>query len=198
MNDVELKGVVEDLVKKFTEILNLRMISSTVNKEIERSYNKGLDDIGVRFNMNFTGFPERVDLLKEYTYENINGLDDYMRDALRKEISQSLLNLESIESIKNRVQKVLDIGTDRARMIARTETVRANNMGHLDGARQSGLKLMKEWDAQLDNRTSKICNSLDKKRVGLNEKFVYDGQEYDAPPAHPNCRSTLRFIQVKQ
>ena len=31
----------------------------------------------------------------------------------------------------------------------------------------------------------------------LDEKFKYQGKEFDAPPAHPNCRSTLRFIQVK-
>jgi SPP1 gp7 family putative phage head morphogenesis protein len=89
----------------------------------------------------------------------------------------------------------MEMTVDRARMIARTEMNRAANMGHIDGARESGLNLKKRWDAHLDNRTSPVCRALDGKTVGIDEKFVHNGEEFDAPPAHPNCRSTLIFIQ---
>ena len=72
---------------------------------------------------------------------------------------------------------------------------RAQNMGHIDGARQSNLKLKKRWDAHLDNRTSEVCNHLDGQTIGLDEKFKHNGQEFDIPPAHPNCRSTLIFVE---
>jgi len=81
-------------------------------------------------------------------------------------------------------------------MIARTEANRALNMGHIDSARQSGLKLHKEWVAAIDDRTSAICKDLNGKRLPLSEKFMYKGQPYDAPPAHPSCRSRLIFVQV--
>lgn len=197
MIDAELKGIIDDLVKKFTDILNVNLFADTVNKELQRSYNEGLDKIGVQLNMNFTGYPERIDLLKNYTFDNIKGLNEYLSEGLRKEITQGLLNIESIDQIQKRVAKVMDIGIDRARMIARTEVNRAENMGHLDGARESGLNLMKQWDAHLDNRTSAVCNDLDGKRIAIDKRFVWNGQEFDYPPAHPNCRSTLRFIQVR-
>jgi len=89
----------------------------------------------------------------------------------------------------------MDVGVDRARAIARTEINRAENMGHIDGARQSGLKLMKQWDAHLDKRTSQVCKDLNGKKIPMNDKFKWRGQEFDAPPAHVNCRSVLIFIQ---
>jgi len=120
-----------------------------------------------------------------------------MADKLRSELQRGLMNLESVDKLKERVQKVMDVSAERARMIARTEANRAENMGHIDGARQSDVKLMKKWDAHLDNRTSAVCNDLDGKIIPLDKKFKWNGQEFDAPPAHPNCRSTLLFVPIK-
>jgi SPP1 gp7 family putative phage head morphogenesis protein len=88
---------------------------------------------------------------------------------------------------------VFDLADSRLNMIARTELNRASNEGALSGYKQSGLKGKKTWLAKLDKDTSPICRFLNGKSVGLNEKFVYKGEEYDCPPSHPNCRSTLVF-----
>jgi SPP1 gp7 family putative phage head morphogenesis protein len=198
MTDTEFKGIVEDLVNKFIRILDMGPMTDLIRSNLKKSYDKGLDDIGVQLNMNFTGFPERFNMLERYTFENIKALQDETADKLRKELSQSLLNIESVGEMKDRVLKVMETTVDRAKMIARTEMNRAENMGHIDGARQSGLKLVKEWDAHLDNRTSPICRYLDKKQVPMDEKFNYQGQLFDMPPAHPNCRSVLVFKRLKE
>lgn len=197
MIDTELKGIVEDLVNKFINILDIGIISETISSNLHKGYEKGLDKAGVEFNMNFTGYPERYNLLEKYTFENIKDLKEETANRLRKELSQSLLNIESVNEMKERVRTVMDASIERARMIARTEMNRAENMGHIDGARQSGLKLLKRWDAHLDNRTSTVCNALDGRTVGLDEKFIYQGDSFDAPPAHPNCRSTVVFVRDK-
>lgn len=197
MIDAEFKGIVEDLVNKFVSVLEIGTLTDTINKNLRESYVKGLDEIGVQLNMNFTGFPERFDLLSKYTFENIKDLREETANNLRKELSQSLLNIESVSQMQERVVKVMEVTTNRARMIARTEMNRAENMGHIDGARQSGVKFNKKWHSNIDSRTSPICRHLNGQIIPIDEKFVYEGKEYDIPPAHVNCRSTILFIRDK-
>jgi len=191
----ELKGMIEDLTNKFIKLLNLNSINDLVLDSVRKHYNIGLEEAEVKFDMNFMESPERIRMLETYTFENIKGMNDDMAERLRQEIQRGVMNLESVNKVQERVEKVMDIGRDRARMIARTEMNRAENMGHIDAARQSGLKLMKQWDAHLDTRTSSVCRDLDGVKIPLDAKFRWKGQEFDTPPAHPNCRSVLIFIQ---
>jgi len=103
------------------------------------------------------------------------------------------MNGEGVAKLSKRVEGVIAEGKNRASMIARTESNRAENMGSLDGYKQSGLEGEKEWVATIDANTSPVCKALDGKRVPLNGKFDWKGEEFDAPPAHVNCRSTLVF-----
>lgn len=82
----------------------------------------------------------------------------------------------------------------RARMIARTETIRGANLGRYHGFRQAaagGLvdtDAALEWDATLDRRVCAICMDLDGTRSPLDEP---DFAGYGLPPAHPHCRCTI-------
>jgi len=195
MIDAELKNVVNDLVKRFTDILKLSAFADVVRKFVEEHYIQGAKDIAMQFNFNYSGDPARASFLSSYVFDNIKGMNEDIADRLRKEISQGLLNLESVQKLKGRVQKVMGIAVDRARTIAITEANRAENAGNVDAARASGLTLVKEWDAHLDKRTSAVCRYLDKKTQPMDGKFKYQGEEFDSPPAHPRCRSRLIFIQ---
>lgn len=192
---VETKDVITDIINEFVKAVDMSIASGVVQRVLKEAYDKGLDEIGLQLGMNFMGDPKRLEFLQSYTFENIKDMNDEMAGKLRKEISQSLLNLEGVEMMKKRVQSVMDVTVNRARMIARTEAVRAANMGHLDGARESGLNMVKEWSAHIDARTSPICKALNGKQVPINSQFTYKGEKFDAPPAHPFCRSTLLFIQ---
>ncbi|MCK5612100.1 minor capsid protein [Candidatus Pacearchaeota archaeon] len=193
--NAETKNIVQDLINKFVSFLNINLIPDVLKRDTIKYYNQGLDSVGLELDMNFTRDPDRIQAIESYVFDNIKGMNDEIAEKLRKELSQSLMNLESVDQMKERVVKVMDIAVDRATMIARTEMNRAENMGSLDAARQSGLTLMKEWDAHLDSRTSPVCRALDKKKIPLNEKFNYQGKEFDSPPAHPNCRSVLIYTQ---
>jgi len=193
-SDVEVKNILQDLINKFVNLLSTGSFGEVVRKTINDNYAKGMDQSENQFNMNFFQDSEKIQFLEKYTFDNIKGMNDELAEKLRKELSQGLFNMESVSKLQKRVSKVMDVGIERAKMIAVTEANRAENMGSLDGARQSGLKLMKQWDAHLDKKTSPVCAALNGKTIPLDDKFVYKGQEFEAPPAHPNCRSTLVYV----
>jgi len=194
-NKVKVKAIIDDIINKFIEVLNLNLVPEKLKKTLDENYNKGIEQSEVQFQMNFFKDTKKLTFLESYAFDNIKDMTEDIANNLRKELSRGLMNLESISKLQERVKTVMEVGEDRARAIARTETNRAENMGHLDGARQSGLSLVKKWSAHLDNRTSAVCEALNNKEKPMDKKFKYQDQEFDAPPAHPFCRSTLLFIQ---
>ena len=95
----------------------------------------------------------------------------------------------------------------RAWSIARTEVLRASNMGQQllwEAAVDAG-----EWRAQdvrrvfivtPDDRLCPICAPLDGVRVGLQEAFVSptNGASAVVPPIHPHCRCTLGIVEAER
>ena len=93
----------------------------------------------------------------------------------------------------------------RAFMIARTELTFAYNQGAWFGtmqARQAGLlpPVVKEWSTSADERVCPVCGGLDGVRREMEEDFPFptrltDPQVRKMPPAHPNCRCAVKFIE---
>jgi SPP1 gp7 family putative phage head morphogenesis protein len=87
----------------------------------------------------------------------------------------------------------------RAQLIARTETIRAQELtrhltwdrlvreGHLPAT------LVLEWSTAEDAKVCPICAPLDGDRVPLGAKFEPGG--YPHPPAHPACRCTTVLVR---
>jgi SPP1 gp7 family putative phage head morphogenesis protein len=191
--EVQLKGIIDDIVKKLAKLLDLSSLFHASRAHIRQEFRAGLEEAEVKLNMNFTPDENAIKFLEDYTFQNIKGMNDDISEKLRKELSQGLLNLESTSDLKKRVEFVMDVAEERAKMIARTESMRARNMGSLEGAKQSRLKLVKEWDAS--NDPCPTCKALHGKRIALDAKFDYKGEQFLSPPAHPNCRCSLRYIQ---
>ena len=85
----------------------------------------------------------------------------------------------------------------RARMIARTELMRASNQGRLEGMWQAADRGLvdptlakKQWVTSSFD-VCPICVPLNGVTVGIRDSFGPPGQ---APPAHPNCRCTVRML----
>ena len=85
----------------------------------------------------------------------------------------------------------------RARMIARTEMMRASNQGRLQGMYQAADRGLvnpalarKQWVTSAFD-VCPICVPLNGRTIGIRESFGPEGQ---APPAHPNCRCTIRML----
>ena len=194
----EIKSMINDIVKSIMSIFNITISTSIVSNTIKKAYSKGQDKIEEEVDRNFLPNTEELDFLQQYSFDNIKDMNEEIKNDLRGEISRGLMNQESITKIKERVKKVIKTTENRAKMIARTETNRAQNAGHLNAAKKSDVLKYKQWDAHIDNRTSQTCKDLDGKRIPINQKFHWQGEEFNAPPAHVNCRSTLLFFRDKK
>lgn len=90
----------------------------------------------------------------------------------------------------------------RALMIARTETLAAQNAGRLNKWMElvrAGLidatKMGKQWSAAPEGPCP-ICDELDGTIVPLDTVFIGDdGEMVEHPPIHPNCRCTTLLVE---
>ena len=117
---------------------------------------------------------------------------------IREQITQGVLQGESIPKIAKRLEKVTDMDRSAAIRNARTATTGAQNLGRIDSykrAKEMGIGLRQEWLATLDGRTRHTHRQLDGKKVEVGEKFP-NGCRYPGDPQGPaeevyNCRCTL-------
>ncbi len=206
---VETKGIISGIVNKLMNIVNLDFFKTKIENYVGSEYKKGLEKSESMFNMNFIPVDGDVEFLKQYVFDNMQKHTDDISENLRGELSRGLLNKEGVNELKERVRTVFKDKkyTNRLKTVMRTEKNRANNMGALDGAIQSGLNLRKYLDVTMDNRTSDICKAEARKypkdkAIPLNEEFVVKANNKiirgQAPSFHPNCRTVLRFVRVEE
>ena len=192
MNKVDMSQIIEKIAKLF----NISISPMLVGTSMIKFYDIGIDKAEQQFDLNFTRDGDRLKLMENYTVNNIKDMNDEMQNKIRQEITRGVVNLESVDKVKQRIMKVVDVSSARAKTIARTELANAENEGHLEGAKQSELNLIKEWDATLDKTTCPICSKLDKQQQPLDDMFKLDGKEWMRPVAHPNCKCTMKYIQI--
>jgi SPP1 gp7 family putative phage head morphogenesis protein len=91
---------------------------------------------------------------------------------------------------------------ERARTIARTESMRAANEGRRRQWQQDardGLILRERWEREWlaivpgDGRTCPICTDLDGQRAPIDGSYP---NGMSGPPAHPRCRCTERLVRI--
>ena len=85
------------------------------------------------------------------------------------------------ESFRKAGNKVWSKAQYRMETIARSEVIRAHNMGSLKFKQRVGVQKL-EWLAVGDERMCPVCGVLDGK--------VYMIDKFPQQPAHPNCRCT--------
>lgn len=190
------KAVINEVMEKLDHMMDTvdENIAAPLLLSIRNIFQKGLESVETELRLIFQPNQKAIEFVHNYTFHNIKDMTEEIANDLRAEIQRGLLNGEGVHQIKQRVNKVFEVSLTRSETIARTELNRAFNMGSLEGYKQSGLQGEVEWSAVVDEKTSPICRYLNGKTVKLGENFRYtDGTEYQAPPAHPNCRSTITF-----
>jgi SPP1 gp7 family putative phage head morphogenesis protein len=200
MTDVVLKNSVNDLVKRIADLLKIKISSEVVRRNLMEQFIRGWDEIERQADLNVQPNMQKIDFLVNYTFDNIKGMTDEMAEKLRKELSQSILNGETAKQMQDRVQEVMDVSIARAKMIARTELMRAYNTGREEAGRKAGFT-KKYLFVTEDERTSEICGCMDSKygsadkAIGINEKFsvTVNGKVIEAlvPGFHVHCRTRL-------
>jgi hypothetical protein len=136
--------------------------------------------------------------------QRIGMITDAMASDIRDELTQSLILGEDMTAAATRVQKVIGITNqqdprsyaNRARVIARSEIMRAQNMAR-DFTYEQNKDLIEDgetiWVVAPDDRLCRWCF----RREGLTDAEIEASSPEDDPwgndteaPLHPNCRCT--------
>lgn len=117
--------------------------------------------------------------------QRIWGNNNKLIKEVRSILSQGMIQGKSVEHMSRQLAKRMSVDYNRAECLIRTETAYIRGQATADSYGELGIEQY-EYLATLDNRTSAVCRSLDKKVFTMKERMI--GVNY--PPMHPRCRST--------
>lgn len=130
---------------------------------------------------------QKVGALVEKSKGEFKGVSDAVNQQIRRAVADGMVNEDSLSTVTKRIQEVAEsVGENRARMIARTETMKAINTGVKDRYARMGIERV-EWLAAEDERTCEVCGELDGQ--------IFDIDKAPECPAHPLCRCTLTITE---
>ena len=129
---------------------------------------------------------DRVGLAYTRTFEDLKGITDTMSSQIGRALAEGLASgkgpVDIARAMNNRVDK---IGITRARMLARTETIRAHAEASLNSYQEAGILgvgVEAEWRTAQDE---KVCAECD---AAANGGPYTIEQARGMIPLHPNCR----------
>lgn len=199
----QIKGI-DDIPKIIKDIFNVFTLKKVVDAVIGDEYNDGWEKSEKQINQNVQVNKGALEFLQNHTFDNIKSMTEEVANDLRAELSRGIINGEGITKLKERVDKVFKMGDNRAAMIARTETSRADNQGKLLAMKESGVDMKKYLIITYDDRTSSVSKAMGSKygsgtkAIPLSENFSVNvsGKEYSgsAPPFMPNDRDVVVFV----
>lgn len=125
----------------------------------------------------------KVKLLAGRVFTDLKGVTEQMASGITRTLIDGLTQGQGPMDIAKAMAKAVDMPISRARMIARTETIRAHAEGALDGMEGLGVKevgVMVEWSTAGHN-VCQLCQAL--------EGIVLKIEEARGMfPRHPNCK----------
>lgn len=128
---------------------------------------------------------EKIQLLASRVFTDLKGVTEAMSSQMARVLTQGLASGQGPFSIAKEMVKAIDtIGINRARVIARTEVIRAHAEGQLDALEVMGVEevgVAVEFDDAGDGRVCPRCQALD--GIVLTVK-----EAHGMIPVHPQCR----------
>jgi len=187
-------GVIKDLIDR---IFNINILQDEMKVVIAHSYRQGVADAARDMDKPVIGYNTQMsEYIKEKSFDLVKNLNDETKNRLKSMLDRETINDSPVTKIKEEVRAIANVAETRAERIARTETMAAYNRAQIDQAKAADskeLKLMKQYVATIDDRTTDLCKRLNGQIVPVDKKFkdTVSGGSWLAPPAHVNCRSTI-------
>lgn len=182
-------------------------VKDVLKSELATGAVAGANKIGMNATLNmWIDRPEAKQFIQNYGYKFAKDVNTTTQRVLREQMAEGVSLGEDINALKNRVKEVFE-GTERearAEMIARTESIRAQNAGSVAQWKESGVVEALEWDAAGDG--CEFCLAMDGKVIDFGKDFLRNGETMEGifggkyatdyervgyPPLHPNCRCTV-------
>ena len=190
-------GLNFDLINPHATAFISRHIPELVN-DIGQQMGRNVQDIlGQAFDQ---GIPPTETAIKIRDVIGLTPRDIALVNKFEAKSRAEGMDIDTLISKRNKLINALI--RRRSITIARTELIRAHNMGQQSlwsEATNQGLlnpdNTKREWIATPDDRVDiSICLPLDGSVAELNKPFNVQGLEVMAPPAHPNCRCALGLV----
>lgn len=190
-----LKQLEKQLIKQGT-ILGLVDVEHTTKilKEVyqESFYRTAYTiDKGVDIAINFAILkPEMIKAAVNMPIKNAMFSDriwknkDLLVNRVRQSVEQALTQGTSIDKLAREIKRDFGSSAYESKRLIHTEVARCQSIAQDEIYKQSGLVKQVMFDATLDQKTSKICQSYDGQIFDINSN-------YPKPPLHPNCRSAI-------
>ncbi len=128
---------------------------------------------------------------QQHAAQLVQELNTTTARRLQRIVASAIEDGSTMGELTSAIRQSGIFGESRARMIAVTELTTSFAQGNMIAWKQSGVVEKKEWRTNNDEivRRCPICWPLHEKQAKLNEPFKHpNGNEYDAPSAHPNDR----------
>ena len=109
-----------------------------------------------------------------------------LKIALKSELTQAIIQGEDYRGATERLANKLETAKHAAGRLIMTEAAYISNKARIDSLKELGCEEY-EFIATLDNKTSAVCQSMDKKHFKITDFKA----GITAPPMHPNCRSCI-------
>lgn len=143
---------------------------------------------------------DRVGLIYTRTFEELEGITRTMSGRISRTLALGLSEGKSPRDIARDLNNEVDIGLNRARMIARTEVVAAHAEASLNAyaeAGVAGVSVEAEWSTTGDELVCELCQDLEGDVIPIE-------RARNLLPRHPNCRcawipviSDARGVQLR-
>ena len=120
------------------------------------------------------------DLVSTITGNSRNILLDIVNRTVQEAMDEGWGNDQTTATVLARLKDEQYLYTEaRARRIVRTETTRAANTGHMQGARDLPFEVSKIWVSAKDERTRGLTNPMGNHKHDQYDHWQLDGQEVD-------------------
>jgi len=213
--DKSEKGKINKADKEVNAILfNKKKWQKRFSKDGEEIYQGMIIDYGQRTidDLNIAGLsfnvkhPLVVEFIKDNGVYFGRETQDTAYEALKSTVAEGINAGEGIPKLSKRVGSVYEGYTSvdkpwKAKRIAQTETIKASNFGKLQGDKQSGVVIGKEWLATDDSRTRDTHMMADGQKRKIDDTFdiggsslMYPGDPSGDPGESINCRCTMLSI----
>lgn len=122
---------------------------------------------------------------------------DTTHKAIINELSEGFEKGEGIQELSNRIKDMPEFDMKRATVVARTEIISSSNAGTLQGYKESGVVIGKEWSSTKDERTRDHHKDVEGQRVALDNPFIVDGDLLDYPGDNSYDAKASNVIQCR-
>jgi SPP1 gp7 family putative phage head morphogenesis protein len=119
-----------------------------------------------------------VAIIQQRNYAALDGITQEMGKKIANVLTDDIIKGKGADQIARDINEQVEIGIDRAKVMARTEVMYAYNSTATERYKKFGIT-EEEWLTTEDERTCDECGPLDGKKFPIGEKDC---------PLHPQCR----------